>query len=71
MAQLKVQADKCAVLRQEGDEEWDIRHAGLAVGGVPVEAPLIAEDLRSASKSFKKRTHGGRGLAPQALCGII
>ena len=33
VAQLKSQADKWAGLWQEGDDEWDIRQAGLAVGG--------------------------------------
>ncbi len=70
VAQLKVQADKWAGLWHEGMAEWDIRQAGTAVGGVPIEAPLTAEELRSASKSFKKRTTSVEGWRPRHFAGL-
>ena len=67
VALLEGQAEKWSAIWQAGRSAWDVRQAGISVGGLDVGAALTASDLRKAAKSFKKKTTAVEGWHPRHL----
>ena len=67
VALLDSQAAKWGSIWQTGRSAWDVRKAGLQVGGLEAGETLKAAELRNAAKSFKKKTTAVEGWHPRHL----